>query len=541
MPWYGGYSGIGTWGPFGIYYGSAYGRSAEGFASLVMRGINDPVRTANFVDFCDKCLYFYRPNHDPDKGPWNSGLDLNKYPKDAPPHWSFGIGIDGSMSLNLNEISGTEEMDGHGSVSVGRWIAWRLMGSPSGDWLMKPRGGVYGKSRWDSTRDSADFICWFMDYTDRDVIWSEGESTGWGAGETLTRKNVINETDMVKIRANYANADMYEVYPNFACYTALRCSAQMAEAAGDSASAKKYLGYAERIRAGMLRLLKTGDRNNPMWRVSSYSIFSSLQDSLVQAWFSMFLDGLDPNKLDAEMTLVTRNTLKRQLSQPYGYAPVLGMGYGQGWITESALMLDDMDSAGPLLANIAKYSYDKNMDYVDAKRGIDWRPNLWLIPEGTNIMPDGRWYRIGDLTNGANQGPAMHALEICAGVDDSDPKLVKIMPRVPEPLKGIQIQNFFTLVPDGGGLAKARVGYEFNRPGVLSLRSDRPIPALAVRLGPFDQSTAERIVDAGMKPSGATVRLDKSGTWKSKDAWWIWVESLRDVTELKLEFGLAPR
>lgn len=534
-PWYGGYNGVGTWGPLGIYYGGAYGRCAEAYANLAMRCINDPVRTSSFVDFCDKYLYFYRPNHDLDKGPENSALDITKYPKDAPPHWSFGINA--TMSINLNEISGTEEMDGHGATSVGRWMAWRLMGAPSGDWLMQPRADVYGKSRWDATRDSAEFICWFMDYTGRDVIWSEGETTGWGGGETLTRKNIMAETDMEKIRENYANADMYEPYPNFACFTALRCSAQMAEAAGDSASAKKWLAYAERIRVGMLRLLKTGDSTNLMWRVSPYSVLPSLQDSLVQAWFSVYYDGLDPNKLDTEMTPITRNTLKRQLNQPYGYAPVLGMGYGQGWITESALILDDMDNAGRLLANLAKYSYDKNMDYVDAKRGIDWRPNLWIIPEGTNIMPDGRWYRIGDLSNGANQGPAMHALELCAGVDDADPKLVKIMPRVPAPLKGIQIQNFFTLVPADDGLIKARVGYQFTRPGLLSLTSDRPIPSLAIRLGPFDQSTAQRLVNTGKRPTGSTVRLDRSGTWNSKDAWWIWVEGLRNVTELKLEFG----
>ena len=39
------------------------------------------------------------------------------------------------------------------------------------------------------------------------------------------------------------------------------------------------------------------------------------------------------------------------------------------------------------------------------------------IPEGSNILPDGSWHRIGDLSNGANQGITLHALELCAGID----------------------------------------------------------------------------------------------------------------------------
>jgi len=533
-PWYGGYSGVGTWSPIGVYYSGAFGRSAEAYASLTMRCINDPVRTTNFVDFCDKWLYFYRSNHDLDKGPDNTGLDVSRYSKDAPPHWSFVI--NGPISLDTNEFPGTEEMDGHGATIVSRWIAWRMMGAPSGEWLRESRKDVYGKSRWDSTRDGAEFICWWMDYTGRDVIWSEGETTGWAGSGALVPKSMMIETNPTKIKENYANSDMYEPYPNFACLTALRCSAQMADAVGDIELAKKWRTYADRIREGMIRLLKNGDSTNFTWRVSPFSVLPSLQDSLVQAWFSVYYDGLDPNKLDPTMTPITRNTLKRQLSQQYGFAPVLAMGYGQGWISESALILDDMDSAGHLLSNLAKYSYDKNMDYVDVKRRIDWRVNMWLIPEGTNLMPDGRWYRIGDLTNGANQGPAMHALELCAGVDDTDPGLVKILPRAPDPLEGLQVENFFTLVPDGEGLAKVRIGYVFKKPGYFTLKSDRAIPRLAVRLGPFDESTAHKVAKTGSKAHDSTVRLDKSGIWNGKDAWWIWVENLHDITNLKLEF-----
>jgi hypothetical protein len=272
-----------------------------------------------------------------------------------------------------------------------------------------------------------------------------------------------------------------------------------------------------------------------MWRVSPYSVFPSLQDSLVHAWFSIYLDGLDPRRWNPDMTFVTRNTLRRQLDQRPGTAPVLAMGYGQGWLTHSALLLDEMDAAGQLLWNLAKYSYDKNMDYADDKRGIDWRKWLWLIPEGTNILPDGRWYRIGDLSNGANQGPAMHALEACAGVDDADPANLRILPRIPKPLTGIEVTSFFAVTRDAGGTTIARLSYHFIRGREFTLHSDHRLPSLAVRLGPFaGEGAARRTAAKGRFPVAATTRVEQSGHIEGKEAYWLWVEGMRDITAVRI-------
>ncbi len=534
-PWYSGLIGYGVWSPIGIYYGGAYGRTSDHFVTLAIRDINNDQRALNYIDYCDSRLYYYRTNHDLTQGPANDALDVSRYPKDAPPHWTFGLHEPYSCPFPLNEIPGGEEMEGHGSTIVGRWIAWRSLGRPTGGWFTDARAGVYGKSRWDATKDAADFICWLMDYTGRDVIYTEGESVGWaGPNRTSLPDGMADQTDLTRIKQNYANADMYLPYASFVNYSALRCSADMAQAVGDTQSAKKWQSYAQRLRNGILRLLKVGDSTNLCWKMSPYSWFPSQQDSLVYAWFAQYRDGLNPNEFDADLLSITRNTLKRQLSQPYGKAPVLAMGYGQGWLTQSALILDDMDSAGPLLTNIAKYSYDKNMDYVDAKRGIDWRKWLWLIPEGVNILPNGMWHRISDLSNGANQGPCMHAINMCAGIDDIDPQHIKILPRVPDPLKSIKVTNALVFVSDGDKYVKARVDYEYARSGMLKLRSDREIPSLALRIGPFDPAAAAKLTGDLILPDGATTRIDKSGTWKGKDAWWIWIEGMQHVRNLEL-------
>lgn len=536
-PWYGGYSGIGTWTPIGVYYTGAFGRCSDHYATLALRCINNSQRLTSYVDFCDKYLYFYRNNHDPNQGPPNAHLDITRWPADAPPHWGFVINGPCGPPVQINELQGDEEMDGHGATIVGRWVAWRALGAPQGDWLTAPRKDIYGKSRYDATKDAANFICWLMEYTGRDVIYCEGEVTGWGAGGSLYNLGWSEEKDPKKILKNYADADMYEPYPSYVCMTGLRCSAQMAEAAGDTASAAKWRAYADRIQTAMIRLLATGDYKNRMWRQSSHSVLPSLQDSLVQAWFAFYYDGLDPQRLHPEMTAISRNTLKRQLSYPYGHKPVLAMGYGMGWITKAALTLDAMDDAGQLLVNIAKYSYDKNMDYVDQSRGINWRKFLWLIPEGANVMPDGRWYRIGDLTNGANQGPAMHALEICAGIDDTKPQDLKILPRVPDPLTGIEVRDFMVLTPDIKGLKKARVSYTYDRTArSFVLASDTVLPSLAVRVGPFEESQAKQYAETIQRPERSTVRIEASGTHQGKPAWWLWVEAMRDIDKVSLKF-----
>jgi len=415
------------------------------------------------------------------------------------------------------------------------------LGMPTGEWLMEPREEVFGHSRWDSTRDSAEFICWLMDYTGMDVIYSEGESTGWGGklGENnflLVPDGMMDETDPEKIRCNYANADMYHPYPTYTCMVALECSADIAEAAGEHELAEKWHAYAGRIKVAMIRLMARGEQSQRTWLQSRLSVLPSMQDSLVTAWFSIYRQGLDPTAFDPEILRVTQNTLKEQLAENYGHKPVLAMGYGIGWLTHAAFVLDAMDDADKLLVNLAKYAYDKNMNYVDKSRGIDWRNYQWIIPEGSNILPDGSWYRIGDLGNGANQGPALHALEICAGVDDTHPKDVKILPRIGQSMAGLEISDFPVMIPDGDGLSRTKIDYSFDRESCrFTLKSKQEIPSLSVRLGPCSKERAEELSQTLKVSTAGKIRIEESGTYNSEAAWWVWVEGMEDVRAVTIK------
>ncbi len=331
---------------------------------------------------------------------------------------------------------------------------------------------------------------------------------------------------------------MFEPYPSYVSLTALRCTAQMATALGEKDKAKRWEKYADRIENGMLKELTAEWNGKTVWRRSPNSVYPSFQDSMVQAWFSIYLAGLDPNKLHPKMTQITRNTLERQLALPGGHAQPQAMGYGQGWLTKTALILDEMDDAGPLLVNLGKFSYDKNMDFFDEENGKDWRPFMYIVPEGVNYLPDGSWYKIGDLGNGANQGIAIHALELCAGIDDTKPGDFKIMPRVPVPIAGIEISNFPVLIPKRGDpgalLARAKINYSYTlNPLSFTLESDTVLPTLSVRLGPFLKSEVQKRWGELEVPKGAKKRIDESGHYKNEDACWIWVEGMKNVEQLE--------
>jgi hypothetical protein len=548
-PWYGGYQGFGTWAPAGIYSPYTYSRTADHYVTLALRCIDDVRRASTFVDFADRYLYFTRPDHDPLNGPPNAGYPAEEHPPGMPPHWAFVHNADWEHDSatkpphSLGGIPGDCETDGHSAMLVARWTAWRHLGKPVDGWLTRGRPEVFGKSRWRSTYDAAEFLCWLMDYTGRDVLWCLGENTGWGApvdwcdpskGYSLTPGEFPASRDPAAVQRWFANCDMFEVYPTWLGILALRCAGDMAEAVGEISPAQRWRTYADRLYAGALRLLTSGDRFQRTWKIPSHSVWPSLQDRLAPAFLALYRDGLDSQRWPAEIAAISRRTLAEQLALPCGHKPVLAMGYGSGWLSKAALVLDELDDAGRVLEGVAECSYDKNCDYEDTAKGVDWRRWLWLIPEGANLLPDGRWHRIGDLSNGANQGPCMHALELCAGIDDTDTNDLRLLPRIPPPLTAMTVSRFPVLAGDSKELRRIFVSYEFNLGNrCFTLQASEPLPNLAVRLGPFPNRQATEQAGAGLSPDGAVQwHVVCSGHANGFKAWWLWVAGLRHVTTL---------
>ena len=114
----------------------------------------------------------------------------------------------------------------------------------------------------------------------------------------------------------------------------------------------------------------------------------------------------------------------------YGQA----MGYGQGFVTESALMLDRMREATVMLDWIAKQIYNP-------------RVGCFTSPEGVQIDPTGQyWFPAGDLGNGVQEAEIIKTLRLVIGVDDTQPDRLQFYPRLPLKWTEITVKKYPVLI-----------------------------------------------------------------------------------------------
>jgi hypothetical protein len=191
--------------------------------------------------------------------------------------------------------------------------------------------------------------------------------------------------------------------------------------------------------------------------------------------------------------------------KPFGFHGQ-AMGYGQGFVTQSALLLDRMRDATQMLDWAAKEIYDP-------------RDGSFIVPEGVQIDPTGRfWYKIGDLGNGVQEGEIVKMLRLVVGVDDTRPDRLQLFPRMPYDWRTITIAKYPITFRSAGRLQTAFLNYKLRRSGDqmdLRISSDRDIGPIAVRLGPFaEQPQARSALVNGQAPAGATIQ-------HSGDSWWI--------------------
>jgi hypothetical protein len=172
------------------------------------------------------------------------------------------------------------------------------------------------------------------------------------------------------------------------------------------------------------------------------------------------------------------------------------MGYGQGFVTQSALLLDRMKDGEKMLEWMSKAIYDPK-----------YQP--FIAPEGCEISDDGRfWHRTGDLGNGVQEAEIVKTLRIVIGIDNPQPGKLRIIPRMPYGWKRIEVKNYPIWLGKG---ERANIEYKLTRDGKgmrMEIRADKNLPKMKIRLGPFSQ-----------KPKEWKGELEFSG-----DSWWIWYE-----------------
>jgi hypothetical protein len=211
----------------------------------------------------------------------------------------------------------------------------------------------------------------------------------------------------------------------------------------------------------------------------------------------------------------TRRSAKMQLEQTKPrYAASAGIGYGQGYVAEAALLTDEMADAGRAIDWMAKICFTPRLAHP------------YRVPEGSIISEDGAmWRRWGDLGNLYQLNEVVYTTHLMVGIDDPDPARLKLMPRMPRDWRGIEVKDWPVRTLSGGVSTMVHLDYKLTRgkdEGLeISINTDRPVDALAVRLGPFPANVQ-------------SVRVERNGTTETMttiqygDSRWVWVEGKKD-------------
>ncbi len=474
------YSGPGTWvANLGAFYQSAYTRiraltllSNMGFVEEANRGI----------DFFNDWLMYY-PRSFPKVQMAGKPVPAHASVVANNPHFYFDV-------LNKNRWPtkfktrdmGNPENDGHGMLMLSNWRIWAKDG----------RQASWVSSRWETLDATADYIRWALDnpelsFSKNGLLHSESEG------------------GMLKL----------SMYCDFPCYLGLLAYAEMADAAGETKKAKSWRSLAARLYKAMDKYYPIVEKDwGKVWdaKKSGEWVWTGDHSTMAPILFGTDLWGYDPiNKLSSDWATTTLNTYRRQKTKldPPGVSP-RGLGYGQSYITESSLLLDDMAAAS------------KNLEWLERFCFAPRLPHPYRVPEGITIKPDGsEWRRWGDLGNLYQLGEVVHIIQIVTGIDDTYTNEVKLMPRLTNFINGLEVENWPVRTLSGNKLILTNAGVKVkrnlaNRTFDVTVRTDKPINSWKLRVGPFPLTANS--VKVTINGINKTERLLREG-----DSKWAWV------------------
>ena len=452
---WGGYKGFGTFrkdvgGYYGVSYTRDMGRSLQeltllGRTNLAERNADYDLRMAHLYA-TDPALKY-------------KGVSL-------PPHWGDLVNRPRNPSF---------ENDGQGLTILFLYKLWQRL----------PDRETWLRTRWPDVKAAGDWILW---------QFAHPEISGARDG-------------LLRTTGESANGDGYSVFPDTVCMYALDALAQMGDSIGETGSADRW-----RERAGQMRKAITDHyiisdpKYGRVWTLkdSNWIDHGSVLGPLV---FQADYLGFAPEDSIPEWRAVNEATYQRLIDtyKPFGFYGQ-AMGYAQGFVTQSALLLDRMRDATQMLDWAAKEIYDP-------------RDGCFIVPEGVQIDPTGRyWYKIGDFGNGVQEGEIVKMLRIVIGVDDTQPDRLQFYPRMPYDWKVMTVGKYPLVFSSAGKLQAAFLNYRLKRSGDemdLTISSDKDIGPVAVRLGPFaEQPQAGKVRVNGKVPAGAMFQ-------HSGDSWWV--------------------
>jgi hypothetical protein len=414
-------------------------------------------------------------------------LDRCLFDDATPPHWirnpGSAMSSEGASRRKVGSIeeTGNRENDGHGICMWGRYMLWHWSG----------RSREWNEGHWQATRAAAEWIVWQFETEalfpgkGKDVLYTESECAHGG----------------------------YDFYSSYNCLHGLKLYIRLAEQLGKSAEAERWRTYYDRLRQGMLNHLVDESPCGPIWQTEAHCDWQDHAHKLAHLHLATEGDSFTPLEDYARADDVERRYLEISrnsyafLMQGKNYDCLRMYGYGQGMMTQAALLLDEMADAEQFINRLVRYCY---------------LPNLggWICPEGIIVHRDRKLYVPvnGYMGQDSHLADATKALRVMMGIDDNNPGHLRLVPRFPSSWTHGAVERFPMLT----GSQRQLGGYTFERTAeALRFRFTfaRPVACLSVRLGPLP--AGKQAVAATLDGVAVPFEAQHSG-----DSDWVWIRTL---------------
>jgi hypothetical protein len=316
--------------------------------------------------------------------------------------------------------------------------------------------------------DAAEWLCWQMDSPQESgydqVLCSESEST-------------------------YETLGGYDLFSNAYAHAALQAFARLAHAMGDDPLAVRWQDYADRLQSGMEQVfVGTHPRYGKVWCEPESDNWPSELKRLASLLLMPELEGYDPVHIAPRAAELWLNTYQAQ--KEMFFSPMVGgsMGYGQGYTTQVALLLDQVEDYTECLKWAARFSYHHS-EYA------------YLVPEGVTYHPSGRfWYRHTDLGNAVQQTEIVKCVRLVLGLDDLQPAAgLRLTPRLADGWQRLSVSTYPVAAANGPSVECVPVDWTYARLDdgsyEATLKAERLIKIASLRFGPFPLGTKSVRID----------------------------------------------
>lgn len=374
------------------------------------------------------------------------------------PHWKRII--NGSSFEELNKFLAGKENDGHAAI-MNFVHSLASQGIVDEKWL---------KENSKQLHDAVDWIGWQIQNPkesnfDR-VLYSESEVSTQQRGG-------------------------YDLFSNICVYYSMKEYEEIGKQIQDTLLESKCAEYSEILKAGIMeRFISIHPRYGKIFVDTLDDVFTYEYKRFGALFLMPDFYTYDLAVFDAKMYEILQNTYLAQKEEFFSYAAGRQMGYGQGYLTQTCILLDQYDDFTGCVEQAAMFSYH----HTDYK---------YTVPEGVINHPSGRfWFRNADLGNAVQQGEIIKCARLLIGLDDNMPQTgLNIITRLPNGWDSIDVSDYTVIGLSEDNTERVAVSLKYKRKEKgyeLDFKAEKGIKLNTIRFGPFDKNAQEFKIDASL-------------------------------------------